>query len=990
MKKIYYAALLFFCLSRFVLSAQPTTEWEATLDYLCLSATQDDFGNTFYFSKTGQLSKVDPSGNTLWSHPIVDMIPAMAIYDLKDHAYKKLLATDHVGDVVLAMMYRDDPFSTTYYCKIIKVSKDGDVLWLKSFAPPSNLYGRGEATGVVIDDDNNVIVTAKEYGGGAGVYFVSYNENGDLNWSVKHNIGYVNDLTIDSNGIYASGWNGGSSASAIRLSMTGALVWFKTFKADGWVKSIGHEVKTDPDGNVFISGYSHDATDPVTGFASQYAYFVAKYNSAGTLLWSHDVDNSPLPTFTNIWAHLEVDALGNSYMAGFVSIIANDWDVGIWKFDPEGNQHVNTHFNNWDYDMPYGIVADDAENFYITGATNRVSPLTWNYVTIKYDMTGSFVWSKFYVGGSDKANFLFKQPNSVYVTAGIHNADLTTDGKLLKYSDPDSSPFTIYTLDHHGTRNTEIVVPIQTNKFKDIVGGQFSISWDPSVATFVGVESFGLNGIDVTSFGITNVSNGELTISWSDPNLIPQNLEDSSTVAAIRFILTGDYGDKTDIAVSGNPLPIEIINANFELVDPLTIAGELEIDSTLTTSGKVRYANGEAIMNATVSLNSIPPVNANTDAMGSYSLVAPAGTNYEVRGSKVNDPDPLNGIDVQDIASIRRHVLKLEALSGPYAIIAADVNESASISTLDIVFIQALILGVNTNLPNNIQWTFIPADYIFSNPSNPFPYPNSVSLVHVDGNILQDFVGVKFGDVNDSRDNTQQGRQGVSAEVTFVIDNEIIAHDNLIEVPVKTRGFENIAAYQFTVEWNKEKLEYVGVENAALEGRFGSNRTNDGILTTLWDDLTGKSKTLSANDNLFVLRFRKIEETAGNNDVTITGNATRSVVYNKSLQAVSHRVEWNDDEKLFSEFELYPNYPNAFVKQTLISFSLPERGNVKLEITDELGRVVKHIQDNYPAGKNSIEWAGSNRDGAEVGAGVYFLVARYGVYRQVIKMIKIN
>jgi hypothetical protein len=332
----------------------------------------------------------------------------------------------------------------------------------------------------------------------------------------------------------------------------------------------------------------------------------------------------------------------------------------------------------------------------------------------------------------------------------------------------------------------------------------------------------------------------------------------------------------------------------------------------------------------------------------------------------------------------------VESLSGPYAIIAADVNGSSSISTLDIIFIQSLILGVNTNLPNNIQWTFIPADYIFSNPTSPFPYPHSVNLASVDGDILQNFIGVKFGDVNDSRDNTQQGRLSASGGVTFVINKELVASDNLISVPIKSKGFENISAYQFTVEWDKEKLEYLGVDNAAIEGRFGSSRTSSGILTSLWDDTNGKNKSLKASDNMFILRFRKIVETAGHADVNITGNATRSVVYNKDLQAIPHHVEWSEEEGSFSEFELYQNYPNAFVDQTLISFNLPQSGIVRLEITDELGRVVSRIEDNYHAGKNSIEWNGSNNSGVEMQAGIYFLVARYGVFRQVIKMVKIN
>ena len=45
------------------------------------------------------------------------------------------------------------------------------------------------------------------------------------------------------------------------------------------------------------------------------------------------------------------------------------------------------------------------------------------------------------------------------------------------------------------------------------------------------------------------------------------------------------------------------------------------------------------------------------DTIDSYEFTTPAGTSYALALVKANDPDPLNGVDVQDVASIRWNIL---------------------------------------------------------------------------------------------------------------------------------------------------------------------------------------------------------------------------------------------------------------------------------------------------------------------------------------------
>ena len=73
------------------------------------------------------------------------------------------------------------------------------------------------------------------------------------------------------------------------------------------------------------------------------------------------------------------------------------------------------------------------------------------------------------------------------------------------------------------------------------------------------------------------------------------------------------------------------------------------------------------------------------------------------------------------------------------------------------------------------------------------------------------------------------------------------------------------------------------------------------------------------------------------------------------------------------QYALYQNYPNPFNPSTTIKFSLPVSSNVKLEIYNLLGEVVKEIiNSNLPAGTHSFSWNAENNNNSNVTSGIYF------------------
>jgi hypothetical protein len=426
----------------------------------------------------------------------------------------------------------------------------------------------------------------------------------------------------------------------------------------------------------------------------------------------------------------------------------------------------------------------------------------------------------------------------------------------------------------------------------------------------------------------------------------------------------------------------ELAAGKFKSVETNVTSCVVSIDP-FRVGGLILYSNSQPLENVQVDLTGSDFQTFYTNQTGHYLFQIdspPNDATYTITPTKTDDPEGLNGIDVQDIASIRRHILQTELLSNPYQIIAADVNQSKSVSTLDLVLVQALILGINTSFPDDAQWTLVPSDFQFTNAQNPFPYPlNKTVTTSSPGN--NNFVGIKYGDVNNSRDNTQSGRVQM-ADVIFETGYPLEL-GNEITFPVRVYGFKNISAYQFTMKWNTDELEYSGREDGNIAGSFGEQSAAKGIVTTLWDNTKGKSTNLEDGSTLFTLRFTKKTETA---KITIEPAAKmQAMVFNSNLEKLNF-VSQEGKEDL-NNFEA-GIYPNPFTNQVNIKLILPEAGKVALEIITIDGRKIKASVAEGNKGLNTFTWDGKSDAGNETKAGMFIMKIFYKNNVKVEKVVK--
>lgn len=140
-----------------------------------------------------------------------------------------------------------------------------------------------------------------------------------------------------------------------------------------------------------------------------------------------------------------------------------------------------------------------------------------------------------------------------------------------------------------------------------------------------------------------------------------------------------------------------------------------------------------------------------TDVQGYYHFSDPnVGDDITITPEK--NSDYTEGVSTLDMVLIGRHILGVLPLDSPYKLIAADVNNSRHITTLDLIALRRLLLGIDTEFESNTSWRFVELDYTFPNPANPWQerFPewinfNDLPFVGVAG---LDFVAVKVGDVS--------------------------------------------------------------------------------------------------------------------------------------------------------------------------------------------------------------------------------------------------
>lgn len=91
------------------------------------------------------------------------------------------------------------------------------------------------------------------------------------------------------------------------------------------------------------------------------------------------------------------------------------------------------------------------------------------------------------------------------------------------------------------------------------------------------------------------------------------------------------------------------------------------------------------------------------------------------------------------------------------------------------------------------------------------------------------------------------------------------------------------------------------------------------------------------------------------------------------------------------DYALLQNFPNPFNTITQIKFRIPKRGRVILALYDLLGKeVITLLNEEKEYGTYTVSWDGKDKNGMNVGSGIYLYQLRVGTFNRCGKMVLIR
>ncbi len=119
---------------------------------------------------------------------------------------------------------------------------------------------------------------------------------------------------------------------------------------------------------------------------------------------------------------------------------------------------------------------------------------------------------------------------------------------------------------------------VTTGSFKAIMAMQYTISWDKNILAFSEVKNFKLPNMGKDNFGTTFASEGKLTSVWIEDALQGVSYPDGTALFQLCFQALGKPGQSTDLILSSNPTPVEIVANGDKILGVETAKGNIAIE----------------------------------------------------------------------------------------------------------------------------------------------------------------------------------------------------------------------------------------------------------------------------------------------------------------------------------------------------------------------------------------------------------------------------
>lgn len=283
---------------------------------------------------------------------------------------------------------------------ITLVQATPDPLWVRFYNGPDNAADQSHM--VVTDRAGNCYVTglSQSLTNSTDWVTIKYLPNGSTGWVRRFDRGgaadVANALAVDPAGnIIVTGYtslNNNNNITTVKYGPLGNHVYIREFDGPAQSDDNSYAVAVDSVGNAYVVGYVMTPNNSAD-------WVVIKYQPNGDVAWVRTADG---------WGHgvdranaVAVDRQGNVIVAGYTTNVGNNVNMGIIKYDANGNYVYVREYDGpaHEQDMAYDLALDTAGNAYITGSS--IGMTNSDCLTIKYMPNGGIDWVSRYNGPAD-------------------------------------------------------------------------------------------------------------------------------------------------------------------------------------------------------------------------------------------------------------------------------------------------------------------------------------------------------------------------------------------------------------------------------------------------------------------------------------------------------------------------------------------------------------------------------------------------------------
>jgi len=271
---------------------------------------------------------------------------------------------------------------------------------------------------------------------------------------------------------------------------------------------------------------------------------------------------------------------------------------------------IQAHIQNkTPFDSPYKIVAADVNN---SGTVDILDMIAIKRLLLGIDTAfkGNRKWAfvdSNYSFSNPQNPFPFRDSfafntisannnNQSFVGVKLGDVNYDWNAAILGTNNP-SLPIHLFYKSEFDYQNNEIHIPIRIRNYRDILGMQFTLSFNPDLLQFKGV----LNNLLNMDLGTNHCSEGNLSFLWLDNNSFAKTLPDSTVLFELVFKRNGNISNEM-LQLTSNITPIAAYNANYQEVALQFEEGIINAENGNNETWSINPNPSSGILNITMNL----------------------------------------------------------------------------------------------------------------------------------------------------------------------------------------------------------------------------------------------------------------------------------------------------------------------------------------------------------------------------------------------------